>query len=145
MTKIKVVNPVVELDGDEMTRIIWKFIKDNTIKREIAIQSALNIDELIQTAVLDDGKPIIDWQDKSNITGKLLIDIGDYLIDEVRLYMSLYEFEKRRSSPSIIYSYSYYYSYISIFIYRIMNFGISLITSSIASRIQNLMIPVILC
>jgi isocitrate dehydrogenase len=26
--KIKVANPVVELDGDEMTRIIWKFIKD---------------------------------------------------------------------------------------------------------------------
>ena len=29
--KIKVVNPVVELDGDEMTRIIWKFIKDKLI------------------------------------------------------------------------------------------------------------------
>lgn len=26
--KIKVQNPVVELDGDEMTRIIWKDIKD---------------------------------------------------------------------------------------------------------------------
>ncbi len=31
MTKIKVANPVVELDGDEMTRIIWKFIKDQLI------------------------------------------------------------------------------------------------------------------
>lgn len=29
--KIKVQNPVVELDGDEMTRIIWKFIKDKLI------------------------------------------------------------------------------------------------------------------
>ncbi len=29
--KIKVDNPVVELDGDEMTRIIWKFIKDKLI------------------------------------------------------------------------------------------------------------------
>jgi isocitrate dehydrogenase len=29
--KIKVVNPVVELDGDEMTRIIWKWIKDKFI------------------------------------------------------------------------------------------------------------------
>ncbi len=29
--KIKVVNSVVELDGDEMTRIIWKFIKDKLI------------------------------------------------------------------------------------------------------------------
>ena len=31
MAKIKVTNPVVELDGDEMTRIIWKFIKDKLI------------------------------------------------------------------------------------------------------------------
>jgi len=31
MTKIKVKNPIVELDGDEMTRIIWKFIKDQLI------------------------------------------------------------------------------------------------------------------
>ena len=31
MAKIKVANPVVELDGDEMTRIIWKFIKDKLI------------------------------------------------------------------------------------------------------------------
>jgi isocitrate dehydrogenase len=31
MPKIKVKNPVVELDGDEMTRIIWQFIKDKLI------------------------------------------------------------------------------------------------------------------
>ena len=27
MSKIKVKNPIVELDGDEMTRIIWEFIR----------------------------------------------------------------------------------------------------------------------
>ena len=31
MKKIIVKNPVVEIDGDEMTRIIWKFIKDKLI------------------------------------------------------------------------------------------------------------------
>ena len=31
MAKIKVQNPVVDLDGDEMTRIIWSFIKDKLI------------------------------------------------------------------------------------------------------------------
>ena len=31
MAKIKVANPVVELDGDEMTRIIWAFIKERLI------------------------------------------------------------------------------------------------------------------
>ena len=31
MTKIKVAKPVVELDGDEMTRIIWHFVKEKLI------------------------------------------------------------------------------------------------------------------
>ena len=31
MSKINVKNPVVELDGDEMTRIIWEFIKNKLI------------------------------------------------------------------------------------------------------------------
>src|ERR1700681_4371934 len=31
MAKIKVSNPVVEMDGDEMTRIIWQYIKDKLI------------------------------------------------------------------------------------------------------------------
>ena len=31
MHKIKVQNPIAELDGDEMTRIIWKMIKDKLI------------------------------------------------------------------------------------------------------------------
>ena len=31
MAKIKVKNPIVELDGDEMTRIIWNFIKEKLI------------------------------------------------------------------------------------------------------------------
>ncbi len=31
MAKIEVKNPIVELDGDEMTRIIWAFIKEQLI------------------------------------------------------------------------------------------------------------------
>jgi len=38
MPKIKVTNPVVELDGDEMTRIIWQFIKDKLILPYLDIQ-----------------------------------------------------------------------------------------------------------
>jgi hypothetical protein len=33
VAKIEVTNPVVELDGDEMTRIIWGFIRDRLIFR----------------------------------------------------------------------------------------------------------------
>lgn len=59
-------------------------MKDAETMKAIAVQSALQIDDLIRDAVLDNGSTIIDWQKKSNITGRLLIDIGDYLIDEVR-------------------------------------------------------------
>ena len=38
MAKIKVTNPVVELDGDQMTRIIWQFIKDKLILPYLDVQ-----------------------------------------------------------------------------------------------------------
>ena len=38
MAKIKVINPVVEMDGDEMTRIIWQFIKDKLILPYLEIE-----------------------------------------------------------------------------------------------------------
>ena len=59
-------------------------IQDSMVCKEVSIQTALQIDDLIKLSVLDNNKPIIDWQLKTNITGKLLIEIGDYLIDEVR-------------------------------------------------------------
>jgi len=59
-------------------------IQDNIIRIEISTLIAFKIDDLIKRSVLDNSQPIIDWQYKTNITGKLLIDIGDFLIDEVR-------------------------------------------------------------
>src|SRR4051794_19003727 len=38
MSKIKVQNPIVELDGDEMTRIIWQMIKDKLILPYLDVQ-----------------------------------------------------------------------------------------------------------
>ena len=38
MAKIKVKNPVVEMDGDEMTRIIWQFIKDKLVLPYVDVQ-----------------------------------------------------------------------------------------------------------
>ncbi|MFM2393942.1 MAG: hypothetical protein RLZZ546_1924, partial [Bacteroidota bacterium] len=58
--------------------------KDKDELKEVCIESALKIDQLVKKAVMADNKIIIDWQQKSNVTGKLLIEIGDYLIDEVR-------------------------------------------------------------
>ena len=59
-------------------------IEDRIVKTQISVQTALQIDELIKQAVLENNHPMVDWQAKSNITGKLQIEIGDYLIDEVR-------------------------------------------------------------
>ncbi|MBL7839392.1 MAG: type I restriction endonuclease subunit R [Cyclobacteriaceae bacterium] len=59
-------------------------LRDAQVRKQISTEAALRIDEMIKLVVLDDGKPIIDWQNKSNLTGKLAIEIGDYLIDEVR-------------------------------------------------------------
>ena len=41
MAKIKVTNPVVELDGDEMTRIIWQYIKDKLITPFLDVELAV--------------------------------------------------------------------------------------------------------
>ena len=59
-------------------------VQDKVVKTQISVQTALQIDDLIKQAVLENNHSIIDWQFKSNITGKLQIEIGDYLIDEVR-------------------------------------------------------------
>ena len=42
MNKIKVANPVVELDGDEMTRIIWHYIRDKLIHPYLDIDSNIS-------------------------------------------------------------------------------------------------------
>jgi len=59
-------------------------MNDQNLKRTLSAESAIQIDHLIRKAVFDQGQPIVDWPHKSNIVGKLQIEIGDYLIDEVR-------------------------------------------------------------
>ena len=43
MAKIKVTNPVVEIDGDEMTRIIWQWIRERLILPYLAFQVPLMV------------------------------------------------------------------------------------------------------
>lgn len=58
-------------------------ITDEPTRRSISVETALKLNQIINELVLDNGIPIIDWQEKTGITGKMLIDIGDYIIDEV--------------------------------------------------------------
>ena len=47
-TKIVVTNPVVDIDGDEMTRIIWKWIKDKVI-----LKTFKNINTYLALCIVD--------------------------------------------------------------------------------------------
>ena len=53
ISKIKVQNPVAELDGDEMTRVIWKMIKDMLILPylDIDIGKSFNYSSLLLTPI----------------------------------------------------------------------------------------------
>ena len=39
MEKIKMTTPLVEMDGDEMTRILWKMIKENLLEPYIDLKT----------------------------------------------------------------------------------------------------------
>ena len=43
MEKIKMTTPLVEMDGDEMTRILWKMIKDNLLEPYIDLRQNIMI------------------------------------------------------------------------------------------------------
>ena len=67
MNKIKVANPVVELDGDEMTRIIWHYIRDKLIHPYLDINleyydlSVQNRDATLDQVTVDSANAIKKW------------------------------------------------------------------------------------
>jgi isocitrate dehydrogenase len=68
MAKIKVANPVVEMDGDEMTRIIWQMIKDKLIHPYLDIE-LLYYDLSIQKRDETDDQITIDAAEKTKEVG----------------------------------------------------------------------------
>jgi len=68
MAKIKVANPVVEMDGDEMTRIIWQLIKDKLIHPYLDI-NLLYYDLSIQKRDQTDDQITIDAANKTKEVG----------------------------------------------------------------------------
>jgi type I restriction enzyme R subunit len=52
--------------------------------RDTVLETAIVIDNIIRKYAIDNEKPVIDWQTKTNLTGKMKIEIEDYLIDEIR-------------------------------------------------------------
>src|SRR6186713_2571376 len=68
MAKIKVKNPVVEMDGDEMTRIIWQLIKDKLIHPYLDI-NLLYYDLSVQKRDETDDQITIDAANKTKEVG----------------------------------------------------------------------------
>jgi type I restriction enzyme, R subunit len=58
-------------------------INDAVAVTRISEEVAICIDDIVRGHVFDNGKPKVDWQAKTNITGRLFIELGDYFIDEV--------------------------------------------------------------
>lgn len=57
---------------------------DEDIARSIAVDAGMGVDDLAQEIILDNGRPKVDWQNKSNLIGRLEIAIGDFLMDHIR-------------------------------------------------------------
>jgi isocitrate dehydrogenase len=83
MAKIKVKNPVVEMDGDEMTRIIWRFIKDKLIHPYLDID-LLYYDLSIQKRDETDDQITIDAANKTREVG-VAVKCATITPDEARV------------------------------------------------------------
>lgn len=73
-----------QLQNKGVAKAFYGLVLDEIKRKDVALAAALSIDDLVREAIYDNGILIIDWKSKSNITGKLAIEIGDYLIDEVK-------------------------------------------------------------
>ena len=71
--------------GIAIYNLVNEIFKGNLKRSEgsqnIAALMAEGIDEVIKSIVFENGKPIIDWVNKSDIEGRIKIDIDDYLFD----------------------------------------------------------------
>jgi isocitrate dehydrogenase len=83
MPKIKVANPVVEMDGDEMTRIIWQMIKDKLIRPYLDID-LLYYDLSIQNRDATDDQVTVDAAEATKRTG-VAVKCATITPDEARV------------------------------------------------------------
>lgn len=52
--------------------------------KKLALETAMTFDEIINHTLIVDGSVLVDWQQKSDIIGRMKIELEDYLIDEVK-------------------------------------------------------------
>lgn len=77
-------NPVAAAFFGLSLEFLSEFIQDASLMQSIAVDTGIKIDEMVRKAIFLGGqKPMVDWENK-DVKSKLIIDIGDFLIDEVR-------------------------------------------------------------
>ena len=52
--------------------------------KKLALETAMTFDEIINHTLIVDGSVLVDWLQKSDIIGRMKIELEDYLIDEVK-------------------------------------------------------------
>ena len=52
--------------------------------KQLALDTARAFDQIISRTLIVDGSVLVDWQMKSDIIGRMKIELEDYLIDEVK-------------------------------------------------------------
>lgn len=57
--------------------------------KKLALETAMTFDGIINRTLIVDGNVLVDWQQKSDIIGRMKIELEDYLIDEVKKSMDL--------------------------------------------------------
>lgn len=78
-------NVPAKLKGNDTAIAIFNLVteifEDYSIEEKMRVEIANRIDAIVQSCVLESGIPIIDWQSKSDIEGKIRIEVDDYLFD----------------------------------------------------------------
>ena len=96
MTKIKMKTPVVEMDGDEMTRVVWKLIKDILILPYVDLKSDYYDLGLVNRDKTDDRVTV----DAANATKKYGVAVKCATITPNVQRMSEYNLKEMWKSPN---------------------------------------------
>lgn len=67
-----------------------KVVNDPNIDiKQLSLESANAIDTIIKQYVLAEDQVVVDWQNKGQLIGKMKLDVGDYIFDEIRRKYSI--------------------------------------------------------
>ncbi|MGN1023153.1 MAG: isocitrate/isopropylmalate family dehydrogenase, partial [Lachnospiraceae bacterium] len=96
MAKISMTTPLVEMDGDEMTRIIWKMIKDDLILPYVDLKSEYYDLGLVNRDATDDAVTM----EAAEATKKYGVAVKCATITPNRARMQEYKLKKLYKSPN---------------------------------------------